>query len=104
MHPESLAALVNKLSVPTHTARTAAIRQHLLEMPAPVVADALGYHGVPVVIAVKTTKMQVSGRVRPPCAYAVPIMIVPSFGRPETLAGARRAPLPIMNSHPRERQ
>jgi hypothetical protein len=27
MHPESLAALVNKLSVPTHTARTAAIRQ-----------------------------------------------------------------------------
>jgi hypothetical protein len=49
MHPESLAALVNKLSVPTHIARTAAIRQHLLEMPAPVVADALGYYGVPVV-------------------------------------------------------
>ena len=47
MHPESLAALVNKLSVPTQTARTAAIRQHLLEMPAPVVADALGYYGVP---------------------------------------------------------
>jgi hypothetical protein len=44
MHPESLAALVNKLSVPTSTTRTAAIHQHLLEMPAPVVADALGYH------------------------------------------------------------
>jgi len=43
MHPESLAALVNKLSVP---ARTAAIHQHLLEMPAPLVADALGYHPV----------------------------------------------------------
>jgi hypothetical protein len=46
MHPESLAALVNKLGVPTRTARTAAIHQHLLEIPAPVVADALGYHPV----------------------------------------------------------
>jgi integrase len=46
MHPASLAALVNKLGVPTSTGRTAAIRQHLLEMPAPVVADALGYHPV----------------------------------------------------------
>jgi hypothetical protein len=46
MHPESLAALINKLGVPTRTARTAAIHQHLLEMPAPLVADALGYHPV----------------------------------------------------------
>jgi hypothetical protein len=44
MHPESLAALVNKLGVPTSTGRTAAIRQRVLEMPAPVVADALSYH------------------------------------------------------------
>jgi hypothetical protein len=43
MHPESLARLINKLGVPTRTSRTAAIRQHLLEMPAPVVADALSY-------------------------------------------------------------
>lgn len=43
MHPESLATLVNNLGVPT---RTATIRQHLLEMPAPLVADALGYHPV----------------------------------------------------------
>jgi len=28
------------------TGRAAAIRQHVLEMPAPVVADALGYHPV----------------------------------------------------------
>jgi hypothetical protein len=46
MHPRSLAGLVNKLGVPTSTGRTAAIRQHVLEMPAPVVADALGYHPV----------------------------------------------------------
>jgi hypothetical protein len=35
MHPASLAALVNKLGVSTSTGRTAAIRQHVLEMPAP---------------------------------------------------------------------
>jgi hypothetical protein len=46
MHPESLAALLNKLGVPTRTARTATIHQHLLDMPAPLVADALGYHPV----------------------------------------------------------
>jgi integrase len=46
MHPDTLAALVNKLGIPTTTGRTAAIRQHVLEMPAPVVADALGYHHV----------------------------------------------------------
>jgi hypothetical protein len=28
------------------TDRTAAMRQHILDMPAPVVADALGYHPV----------------------------------------------------------
>jgi hypothetical protein len=46
MHPESLAALVHKAGVPTVTGRTAAIRQLVLEMPAPVVADALGYHHI----------------------------------------------------------
>ena len=46
MLPASLAALINKLGVPTSTGRTAAIRRHVLEMPAPVVADALGYHPV----------------------------------------------------------
>lgn len=46
MHPETLAALVNKLGVPTLAARTAAIRQHVLDMPTPVVADALNYHAV----------------------------------------------------------
>ena len=46
MHPSSLGALVTKLGVPTTTGRTAAIQQHVLTMPAPVVADALGYHPV----------------------------------------------------------
>ncbi len=46
MHPEALAALVNDLGIPTIAGRGAAIRQHVLDMPAPVVADALGYHYV----------------------------------------------------------
>ena len=46
MHPRSLGTLVTKLGIPTTTGRTAAIQQHVLTMPAPVVADALGYHPV----------------------------------------------------------
>ncbi|WP_337825184.1 hypothetical protein [Amycolatopsis sp. A1MSW2902] len=46
MHSESLAALVNDLGVPTTTGRTSAILQHVLDMPAPVVAHALGYHHI----------------------------------------------------------
>ena len=40
----------------------------------------------------------------PRCAHAVPVLIVPDCGRPETLARARRAPLLIMHRHPQERQ
>ncbi len=46
LHPEHLAALVHELGVPTVAGRGAAIRQHVLDMPAPIVADALGYHYV----------------------------------------------------------
>jgi hypothetical protein len=46
MHSDALAALVDDLGIPTVAARASAIRQHVLEMPAPVVADALGYHQV----------------------------------------------------------
>ncbi|MEU9671097.1 hypothetical protein AB0E25_37180 [Streptomyces bobili] len=46
LHPDVLAALLNDLGIPTTASRTAAIRQHVLEMPAPVVAEALGYHPV----------------------------------------------------------
>lgn len=46
MHPDALAALVNNIGIPTVAGRASAIRQHVLEMPAPVVADALGYHPV----------------------------------------------------------
>lgn len=42
--PDHLSALLGKVGVPAAAARGAAIRQQLLEMPAPVVADALGYH------------------------------------------------------------
>ena len=38
MHPDALATLVNALGIPTVAARAAAIRHHVLEMPAPVVA------------------------------------------------------------------
>ncbi|WP_262697950.1 MULTISPECIES: hypothetical protein [Streptomyces] len=39
-----LSALLNKADIPIAAARGAAIRQQLLELPAPVLADALGYH------------------------------------------------------------
>lgn len=34
------------LGVPSIAARAAAIRQHVLDLPAPIVATALGYHQV----------------------------------------------------------
>lgn len=42
--PDHLSALLNDIGVPAAAARGAAIRQQLLEIPAPVVAEALGYH------------------------------------------------------------
>jgi hypothetical protein len=39
-----LAELVTGIGIPSIAGRTSAIRQHVLEMPAPVVADALSYH------------------------------------------------------------
>ncbi len=47
MHPDALAAHIDGIGIPTVAGRAAAIRQHILEMPAPVVADALGYHRSP---------------------------------------------------------
>jgi hypothetical protein len=46
MGPDALALLVNDIGIPTTAGRTSAIRQHVLEMPSPVVADALSYHPV----------------------------------------------------------
>jgi hypothetical protein len=43
MNSTALAALVNDIGVPTVAGRASAIRRHVLEMPAPVVADALSY-------------------------------------------------------------
>ncbi|MEV5432792.1 hypothetical protein [Streptomyces sp. NPDC052701] len=42
--PDHLSALPGEIGVPVAAARGAAIRQQLLELPASVVADALGYH------------------------------------------------------------
>ncbi|MEV0298449.1 hypothetical protein [Nocardia sp. NPDC050710] len=44
MHPETLGALIRALGVPNIPGRVVALHQHVLELPAPVVADALGYH------------------------------------------------------------
>jgi hypothetical protein len=44
--PSTSPPLVHQLGVPTVAGRGAAIRQHVQDMPAPVVADALGYHHV----------------------------------------------------------
>lgn len=46
LHPRALSALIHELGVPTTAGRTAAIRHHLPDMPAPIVATALGYHHV----------------------------------------------------------
>jgi len=46
MHPDALAALINDLGIPTTVGRASTIRQQVREMPALVVADALGYHPV----------------------------------------------------------
>ena len=43
MNPFVLGELIRELGIPTTAGRAAAIRQQVLEMPAPVVADALGY-------------------------------------------------------------
>jgi len=46
LHPSSLAQLLNNVGIPTASGRARAIRQYVLELPAAVVADALGYHYV----------------------------------------------------------
>ncbi|MFE2234164.1 hypothetical protein ACFXA4_16570 [Streptomyces sp. NPDC059442] len=42
--PDHMSSLLGEIGIPVAAARGAAIRQQLLELPAPVVADALGYH------------------------------------------------------------
>ena len=44
LRSDTLSALVHELGVPATAGRAAAIRQHVLDMPAPIVATALGYH------------------------------------------------------------
>jgi hypothetical protein len=46
LHPEWLAKQITRMGIPTIAGRGAAIRQHLQDSPAPIVADALGYHPV----------------------------------------------------------
>jgi hypothetical protein len=44
VHPDTLMTQIRALGVPIQAARTAALRQLVMQAPAPVVADALGYH------------------------------------------------------------
>ncbi|MGW5456214.1 hypothetical protein [Nocardia sp. NPDC003979] len=44
LHPETLGARIKALGVPTTAGRVGSLHQHVLELPAPVLADALGYH------------------------------------------------------------
>lgn len=44
MNPVSLQVHLRKIGVPPQRGRTSAIRQLLLQAPAPVIAKALGYH------------------------------------------------------------
>jgi hypothetical protein len=64
MHSDSLAALANKAGVTT-AGRAATTRQHVLEMPAPLVADAPTYHYVRVICE--------PSRVRSRLAFRLPV-------------------------------
>jgi len=44
LNPNSLLPLIRELGVPTGAGRAAALRQLVLQAPAPVIAKALGYH------------------------------------------------------------
>jgi hypothetical protein len=44
MHPETAGGLLKAFGVPHVPSRTSSMRQHLQQMPAPVVAEAVGYH------------------------------------------------------------
>ncbi|WP_331742240.1 hypothetical protein [Streptomyces sp. NBC_01006] len=44
MNPVSLQVHLPELGVPSHRGRASAIRQLVLQAPAPVIAKALGYH------------------------------------------------------------
>ncbi len=46
LNPDTLTQGVRRLGVPTVTARTAALGQLVLQAPAPVVADSLGFHQI----------------------------------------------------------
>jgi hypothetical protein len=46
LNPNTLGALIRDLGVPTVTARTAALRQLVLQAPVPVVAQSLGFHQI----------------------------------------------------------
>ena len=44
LHPHSLAELIRNLGIPGRAVRAAALRQLVLQAPAPVIAQALGFH------------------------------------------------------------
>lgn len=44
MHPHSLAELIRDIGIPGTAVRTSALRQLVLQAPAPVIAQALGFH------------------------------------------------------------
>ncbi|WAE70917.1 hypothetical protein OUQ99_16895 [Streptomonospora nanhaiensis] len=44
MHPNSLTELIRDIGIPGTAVRTSALRQLVLQAPAPVIAQALGSH------------------------------------------------------------
>jgi hypothetical protein len=44
LHPRTLLPLIHELGIPVQATRVSALRQLVLQTPAPVVADALGFH------------------------------------------------------------
>jgi len=44
LHPRTLLPLIHELGIPAQATRVTALRQLVLQAPASVIADALGYH------------------------------------------------------------
>lgn len=76
MHPSTMGDLLKALGVLNVPGRTSAMRQHVQQMPAPVVADALGYHYV------TTTKLAAEAAVTWSRYVATPRFRSPSGWKP----------------------
>ncbi len=68
----TLRDLINDLGVPARLSRVGALRRHVLELPTPVVADALGYHHHTTTRAAAQAPLRTGPRTRKPAGRTPP--------------------------------